>query len=88
MWQLPGFRSFFGVGSWEKDNENGANMTSLRSFLFRDDFSKYATENYRKLESLRGTSFLSAVKKLPFNAFAKQPWLSLKEQSLPRLLSN
>ena len=50
--------------------------------------SKYATENYWKLEYPRGTSFLSVVKKLPFNAFAKQPWLSLKEQSLPRLLSN
>ena len=29
---------FFAAGSWEKDPENGAAVTSLKSFLFRDDF--------------------------------------------------
>ena len=38
--QLPRFRGgFFAAGSWEKDTKNGAAVTSLRSFLFRDDFS-------------------------------------------------
>ena len=31
---------FFAAGSWEKETENGAAVTSLSSFLFRDDFSK------------------------------------------------
>ena len=29
---------FFAAGSWEKDTKNGATMTSLRPFLFRDNF--------------------------------------------------
>ena len=33
----------FAAGSWEKDIENGAAVTSLRSFLFRDDFTKKST---------------------------------------------
>ena len=32
---------FFAAGSWKKDTENGAAVTSLRSFLFRDDFNKF-----------------------------------------------
>ena len=32
---------FFATGSREKDTENGAAVTSLRSFLFRDDFMAY-----------------------------------------------
>ena len=35
------FSVFFAAGSWEKDTENGAAVISLRSFLFRDDFSLY-----------------------------------------------
>ena len=31
---------FFAAGSLEKDSENGAAVTSLRSFLFCDNFSK------------------------------------------------
>ena len=34
------FLVFFAAGSWEKDTENRAAVTSLRSFLFHDDFSK------------------------------------------------
>ena len=30
---------FFAADSWEKDNQNGAAVTSIRFFLFRDDFS-------------------------------------------------
>ena len=30
---------FVAAGSREKDTENGAAVTSLRSFLFHDDFS-------------------------------------------------
>ena len=30
---------FFAAGSWEKDTENRAAVMSLKSFLFRDDFS-------------------------------------------------
>ena len=37
--QLLCFRCFYAAGSWEKDTENRAAVTSLRSFLFRDDFS-------------------------------------------------
>ena len=33
------FSVFFAAGSWEKDTENGAAVTSLKSFLFRDDFN-------------------------------------------------
>ena len=33
------FWVFFAAGSWEKDTENGAAVTSLRSILFRDNFS-------------------------------------------------
>ena len=32
---------FFAAGSWEKDTKNGAAVTSLRSFLFRDNFRKW-----------------------------------------------
>ena len=39
MSQLPHFWCFFSAGRWEKYTENGAAVTSLRSFLFRDDFS-------------------------------------------------
>ena len=31
---------FFAAGSWEKDTKKGAAVTSLRSILFRDDFSQ------------------------------------------------
>ena len=47
--QLLRFRCFFAAGSWGKDTKNGAAMTSLRSFLFRDDFSminKYSSKIY------------------------------------------
>ena len=37
--QLPRFRCFFAAGSWERNTENGAAVTSLRSFLFLDNFS-------------------------------------------------
>ena len=37
--QLLCFRWFFSASSWEKDTKNGAAVTSLRSFLFRDDFN-------------------------------------------------
>ena len=38
--QMPRFRSgFFAAGSWEKDSENGAAVTSVSSFLFRDNFT-------------------------------------------------
>ena len=33
--QLPPFAA----GSWKKETENGAAVTLLRSFLFRDDFT-------------------------------------------------
>ena len=41
------FSVFFAAGSWEKDTENGLAVTSLRSFLFRYDFSYYV-----KLEAI------------------------------------
>ena len=34
----PFLVGFFAAGSWEKNIENGAAVTSLRSFLFHDDF--------------------------------------------------
>ena len=34
---------FFAAGSWEKDTKNGAAVMSLRSFLFRDNFSSIIT---------------------------------------------
>ena len=37
--QLSAFWCFFAAGSWEKDTENRAAVTSLRFFLFRDDFN-------------------------------------------------
>ena len=37
--QLPRFWCFFAADSWEKDTKNWAAVTSLRFFLFRDDFS-------------------------------------------------
>ena len=37
--QLPRFWCFFAADSWEKDTQNGAAVTSLRSFLFCDYFS-------------------------------------------------
>ena len=42
--QLPHVWCFFAAGSWEKDNENGAAVTSLRSFLFCDDFKSIFTQ--------------------------------------------
>ena len=36
--QLPNFWCLFAAGSLEKDTENRAAVTSLRSFLFCDDF--------------------------------------------------
>ena len=38
---LVGF--FFAAGSWEKDTEKGAAVTSLTSFLFCDDFVPYVS---------------------------------------------
>ena len=39
--QLPRFWwVFFAAGSCEKDTKSGAAVTSLRLFLFRDDFTK------------------------------------------------
>ena len=35
---------FFAAGSWEKDTESGTAVTSLSSFLFRDNFKMY--KNY------------------------------------------
>ena len=43
--QLPSFWCLFVAGSWEKDIQNRAAVTSLRSFLFRDEFNKYFTYN-------------------------------------------
>ena len=40
MSQLLRFGGFFAAGSWEKDTKNKAAVTSLRSILFRDNFSK------------------------------------------------
>ena len=37
--QLPRFRSFSQLRAAKKPTENGAAVTSLRSFLFRDDFN-------------------------------------------------
>ena len=46
--QLPRFRwVFFATGSWEKDSENGAAVTSLRSFLFLANFINL--DNFEKL---------------------------------------
>ena len=43
--QLSYFQwGFFDAGSWEKDTENGAAVTSLRSFLFRDNFNEFQIE--------------------------------------------
>ena len=38
--QLPHFWSLFLSYQQQKNIENGAALTSLRSFLFRDDFNK------------------------------------------------
>ena len=38
--QLPHFRHFFAAVSYEKVTKNGAAVTSLRSFLFCEDFSR------------------------------------------------
>ena len=38
MSEMPHFWCFFAAGLWEKDTENRAAETSLRSFLFRDNF--------------------------------------------------
>ena len=37
--QLLLFLCFFAAVSWEKDTKNGAAVTSLRHFLFRDEFN-------------------------------------------------
>ena len=37
--QLLRFLCFFAAVSWEKDTKNGAAVTSLRPFLFRDEFN-------------------------------------------------
>ena len=34
------FWVIFAAGSWEKDTKNGAAVTSVRSFLLYDDFTK------------------------------------------------
>ena len=39
--QLPCFRCLFLSCQQQKNIENGAAVTSLRSFLFREDFSTY-----------------------------------------------
>ena len=56
--QLPRFWCFFATGSWEKDTKNKAAVTSLRSFLFCDDFSTFLSflvspaRTYFKISSL------------------------------------
>ena len=48
--QLSRFWCFFAAGSWEKDIKNGAAVTSLRSFLFCDDFSGNKPFNFSYLD--------------------------------------
>ena len=40
---------FFAAGSWEKDTENRVAVTSLRSFLFHDDFIDMMIKAVEKL---------------------------------------
>ena len=49
--QLPSFRCFFLLlAAREKDTKNGAAVTSLRSFLFRYDFSGNKPFNFSYLD--------------------------------------
>ena len=51
--QLPCFWClFFSCQQQKKTNENGAAVTSLRSFLFRDDFSLNETQIVLDRESM------------------------------------
>ena len=50
--QLPRFWCYFAVGSWKKDTENGAAVTSLRFFLFRDDFSFFTKNRLKDISTL------------------------------------
>ena len=65
MSQLPRFQCLFLSCQQKKNTENGAAVTSLRSFLFRDDFSdrdktfEYS-RLYKKLWSLE--QFFQTVK--------------------------
>ena len=63
--QLPHFRYFFTAGSWEKDTENRAAVTSLRPFLFRDDFTyvRFNGLNYFLKEYVYATVFSRAFLK-------------------------
>ena len=45
----PFLVSFSQLPAAKKSTENGAAVTSLRSFLFHDDFSQYAKNSYRYL---------------------------------------
>ena len=54
IFQVHRFRChFFTAGSWEKDTQNMATVTSLRSFLFCDDFSKLLNVNIKYISNVR-----------------------------------
>ena len=55
------FFVFFVAGSWEKDTKNGAAVTSLRSFLFRDDFNMFTNifPNKLRFNYSQGKSLLT-----------------------------
>ena len=71
--QLPRFWCFFAAASWEKETENGAAVTSLRSFLFRDDFRTIRTLVAIKKNTvninfiIKSTLLLYFLAKLGFN---------------------
>ena len=52
MSQWPSFLSFFAASSLEKDTKIGTAVTSLRFFLFRDDFSFVSNFKYQKFENI------------------------------------
>ena len=59
-------RCFFAAGSWEKDNENGAAVTSLRSFLLSNDFSIHTFCMNKSHESLYLCRFKQTIEKCLF----------------------
>ena len=83
--QLPCFWCFYSAGSWEKDTENGAAVTSLRSFLFRDNFNTYRQALKARRIGGKDNDQIDIIEKNE-NMVSQQKDLEEKDEEIERLL--
>ena len=82
--ELPHFSCFFAAGSWEKDIENGAAVTSLRSFLFRDDFNKLVINLLILVTLILATNYLLLTQYILFFTRSPVPPMLVLTPFVPR----